>query len=85
MSKQRIFSNYQVFMIAILAFIQFTVILDFMVLSPLGAILLPELNITTKQFGWVVSGYAFSAGISGILAAGVFEPPLAATFSANLP
>ncbi|MBK8635119.1 MAG: MFS transporter [Saprospiraceae bacterium] len=70
MSKQRIFSNYQVFMIAILAFIQFTVILDFMVLSPLGAILLPELDITTKQFGWVVSGYAFSAGISGILAAG---------------
>ncbi|HOY11913.1 MAG TPA: MFS transporter [Saprospiraceae bacterium] len=57
-------------MIAILAFIQFTVILDFMVLSPLGAILLPELDITTKQFGWVVSGYAFSAGISGILAAG---------------
>ncbi|MCR9063394.1 MAG: MFS transporter [Cytophagales bacterium] len=70
MKKERVFTPYQVFMIAIIAFIQFTVILDFMVLSPLGAILIPELGITTAQFGWVVSGYAFSAGVSGILAAG---------------
>lgn len=70
MKKERVFTPYQVFMIAIIAFIQFTVILDFMVLSPLGAILMPELGITTAQFGWVVSGYAFSAGVSGILAAG---------------
>jgi predicted MFS family arabinose efflux permease len=41
-----------------------------MVLSPLGAQLLVELNITTAQFGWVVSAYAFSAGASGLLAAG---------------
>lgn len=41
-----------------------------MVLSPLGAILMPELGISTAQFGWVVSAYAFSAGLSGILAAG---------------
>ena len=68
--KERIFTRYQTFMIAVLSFIQFTVILDFMVLSPLGAILMPTLNITTTQFGAVVSGYAFSAGISGLLAAG---------------
>lgn len=53
-----------------LAFIQFTVILDFMVLSPLGAQLMTELRITTAQFGWVVSAYAFSAGIAGLLTAG---------------
>ncbi len=70
MNKTKIFTNYQIFLIAVIAFIQFTVILDFMVLSPLGAILMPELNITTKQFGMVVSGYAFSAGLAGILAAG---------------
>ncbi|SOE21183.1 Predicted arabinose efflux permease, MFS family [Spirosomataceae bacterium TFI 002] len=70
MSKERVFTRYQIFMIAILAFIQFTVILDFMVLSPLGAILIPELGISTSQFGWVVSAYAFSAGLSGVLAAG---------------
>jgi predicted MFS family arabinose efflux permease len=68
--KERIFTPYQIFMIAVLAFIQFSVILDFMVLSPLGAILMPKLNITTAQFGAVVSAYAFSAGISGLLAAG---------------
>lgn len=65
-----LFSSYQIFIIAILAILQFTIILDFMVLSPLGAILIQELHITTAQFGWVVSAYAFSAGASGLLAAG---------------
>lgn len=64
------FTPYQKFMVAILAIMQFTVVLDFMVLSPLGAILLEKLNINTQQFGWVVSAYAFSAGASGLLAAG---------------
>src|SRR5215471_2745157 len=64
------FSGYQKFVVAVLAFLQFTVILDFMILSPLGAILIPTLKITPSQFGFVVSAYAFSAGISGFLAAG---------------
>lgn len=68
--KERVFTNYQIFVIAVLAFLQFTIILDFMVLSPLGVQLLEELHITTAQFGWVVSAYAFSAGASGLLAAG---------------
>lgn len=63
-------SNYQKFVIAILAFLQFTVILDFMVLSPLGAILMDQLAIEPSRFGLVVSAYAFSAGISGLLTAG---------------
>ncbi len=69
-AKPRLFTNYQIFIIGISAFIQFTIILDFMVLSPLGAILMPKLGISTTQFGSVVSAYAFSAGISGLLAAG---------------
>lgn len=64
------FTRYQKFVLAILAFLQFTIILDFMLLSPLGAILLPELHIVPSQFGLVVSAYAFSAGASGLLAAG---------------
>lgn len=68
--KKDTFTKYQKFIIAMLAFLQFTIVLDFMVLSPLSAILLTQLNITTAQFGLVVSAYAFSAGISGILAAG---------------
>jgi predicted MFS family arabinose efflux permease len=69
-TKEKLFTPYQVMIIAIMALLQFTIILDFMVLSPLGAILMPALNISTKQFGWVVSAYAFSAGASGLLAAG---------------
>ncbi|WP_394841336.1 MFS transporter [Pendulispora brunnea] len=64
------FSKYQRFVVAILAFLQFTVVLDFAILSPLGALLLQELRISTVQFGLVVSVYAFAAGISGFLAAG---------------
>ena len=64
------FSQYQIFVIAVLAILQFTIVLDFMVLSPLSAILLDELSLTTSQFGLVVSAYAFSAGASGLLAAG---------------
>jgi predicted MFS family arabinose efflux permease len=69
-SKQRTFTPYESFIIAILTIVQFTIILDFMVLSPLGAILMPTLKISTTQFGMVVSAYAFSAGASGLLAAG---------------
>jgi len=64
------FTRYQVFMIVLISLLQFTVILDFMVMAPLGAMLIRILNISPSQFGWVVSVYAFSAGISGILAAG---------------
>jgi len=65
-----VFTRYEAFVIAILAILQFTVVLDFMVLSPLGAQLMEELKILPSQFSAVVSAYAFSAGISGLLAAG---------------
>jgi predicted MFS family arabinose efflux permease len=64
------FTRYQSLLVALLAFVQFTVILDFTIMSPLGAIIMPALNITAGQFGVAVSAYAFSAGISGILSAG---------------
>jgi predicted MFS family arabinose efflux permease len=65
-----VFTRYQKFVVLLLAFLQFTIILDFMIISPLGAFLLRDLHITTRQFGLVVSAYAFSAGASGLLAAG---------------
>ena len=64
------FSPYQRFVVAVLAFLQFTIILDFMMMGPLGALLLRDLHITTTQFGFAVSVYAWSAGVSGLLAAG---------------
>jgi predicted MFS family arabinose efflux permease len=64
------FSRYERVVIGILGFLQFTVILDFMIISPLGAIVMPSLHISPQQFGLAVSSYAFSAGVSGFLAAG---------------
>jgi predicted MFS family arabinose efflux permease len=64
------FSKYQILVIVLLALTQFTVVLDFMVMSPLGDILMKSMNMTTTQFGLVVSAYAFSAGIAGIFTAG---------------
>ncbi|MCE3229294.1 MAG: transporter [Bacteroidetes bacterium] len=64
------FTSYQKFVIVLLALLNFTIILDFMILSPLGDILMKSLNMDTLQFGSVVSAYAISAGISGFLAAG---------------
>src|SRR5438477_6569745 len=69
-TKAKVFTRYQVFTIAILAILQFSIILDFMVLSPLGAMLIERLHIKTSQFGLVVSVYAFSAGASGLCSAG---------------
>jgi Arabinose efflux permease len=64
------FSGYQKLVVAILALTQFTVVLDFMIMSPLGDILMKSLQLTPAQFGLAVSAYAFSAGLSGILTAG---------------
>ena len=64
------FSGYQKVVVGMLAFLQFAVILDFMLMSPLGALIMPALAISPKQFGLVVSAYAFSAGTSGVLTAG---------------
>jgi len=64
------FTPYQKFVVGMLAFLQFTIIIDFMIMAPLGAFLLRDLHIPTAKFGFVVSVYAFSAAISGVLAAG---------------
>src|SRR5258706_14136082 len=64
------FTSYQMVAIIFLALTQFTVVLDFMVMSPLGDMLMKSMSLTTHQFGFAVSGYAFSAGISGLLTAG---------------
>ncbi|MDH2917327.1 MAG: MFS transporter [Gallionella sp.] len=52
-----------------LAGIQFSHILDFMIMMPLGPMLMRELGITTHEFGLLVASYSFSAALSGLLAA----------------
>jgi predicted MFS family arabinose efflux permease len=64
------FSGYQKGVIALLAFLQFTVVLDFMVMAPLGDLLMKTMQLHATEFASAVSAYAFSAGISGLAAAG---------------
>lgn len=68
--KMKKFTAYEKFVIGVLAFLQFTIVLDFMIMAPLGPLLMPALDVTAPQFGLVVSVYAFSAGASGFFAAG---------------
>lgn len=64
------FTRYQKIVILILALTQFTVVLDFMVMSPLGDLLKKSMNLSPSQFSVVVASYAISAFASGILTAG---------------
>ena len=50
----------------VLAAIQFTAIVDFLIILPLGPQYMRLLGITPAQFGLIVSAYAISAGVSGI-------------------
>jgi len=53
----------------ILPFIQFSHIVDFMMLMPLGPQLMRIFNIGPHEFSLIVSAYTFSAGFSGLLGA----------------
>ncbi len=48
--------------------IQFTHIVDFVIIMPLGDRLRRELEITPEQFGTVIAAYAWAAGIASLLA-----------------
>ena len=64
------FTSYQKLVIFILAITQFSVVLDFMIMSPMGDMLMKAFTLKPAQFGAAVSVYAFSAGHSGLLTAG---------------
>lgn len=53
----------------LLAALNFTHILDFMVMMPLGNYLMPHFSISPKEFSYLVSAYTLSAAASGFLAA----------------
>lgn len=62
-------NNKERIVLLLLAAINFTHILDFMIMMPLGNYLMPYFNISSQQFSMLVAAYTFSAGISGFLAA----------------
>ncbi|MFZ3018830.1 MAG: MFS transporter [Gallionella sp.] len=57
------------YLLLTLAGIQFSHVIDFMIMMPLGPILIAELGITTHEFGLLVASYSFSAALSGLFAA----------------
>lgn len=57
------------YLLLTLAGIQFSHVVDFMIMMPLGPILIAELGITTHEFGLLVASYSFSAALSGLLTA----------------
>jgi predicted MFS family arabinose efflux permease len=54
----------------VLAAIQFTNIVDFMIMMPMGDILKKQLLIGPSAYGWLVSSYGLAAGFSAFI--GVF-------------
>jgi predicted MFS family arabinose efflux permease len=58
----------ELWLLATLAGIQFTHIVDFMVMMPLGPQFTKLFHINDAQFGLLVSAYTFAAGASGLLA-----------------
>jgi MFS transporter, DHA1 family, inner membrane transport protein len=56
-------------LIALMAAVQFTHIVDFVIMMPLGPQLMRTLNINPTQFGLVVSSYTFSAAVTGVIGA----------------
>jgi predicted MFS family arabinose efflux permease len=59
----------ELWLLLTLAGIQFTHILDFMIMMPLGPQFTKIFSITDAQFGMLVSAYTLAAGVSGLLAA----------------
>ncbi len=57
----------------ILFVVQFTSIVDFMVIMPLGIELMSTLDIGAARFGIIVSSYTFSAAIAGVLASALID------------
>src|ERR1019366_4518854 len=57
----------------VLAAVQFTSIVDFVVVMPLGPQLEVELALTPASFGLIVSSYTYAAGVAGLLASVILD------------
>ena len=60
-------------LLLVLVAIQFTHMVDFVIIMPLGDRLRRELGISPEQFGAVVAAYAWAAGVASLLASFVMD------------
>ena len=68
-SVERAASNREWLLLLVLVAVQFTHVLDFVIMMPLGPQLMRVFEISPQEFGFIVSAYTFSAGITGFLSA----------------
>ena len=57
----------------VLAAVQFTHVVDFMIMVPLGPQLRTAMNLSPPDFALVVSAFGFSAGVAGLVATFLFD------------
>ena len=67
--KKNPFGNQERILLFLLAAVNFTHIVDFMIMMPLGDALTKYFTISMQQFSVLVSAYTISAGISGFFGA----------------
>ena len=65
--KERLSSRREIWLVFTLVAVQFVHILDFVVMMPLGPVLMEDLSINSAQFGLLVSSYNFTAGVFGLI------------------
>ena len=63
----------ELILLLILASVQFTSIVDFMVVMPLGPQLRAKLHISYDQFSWIVASYTMAAGLAGLLGSSIMD------------
>src|SRR5829696_6005171 len=62
-------SRQEKILLFLLATINFTHILDFMIMMPLGNYLMPHFDISAQYFSAIVAAYPVTAFVSGVIAA----------------
>ncbi|WP_165245756.1 MFS transporter [Paludisphaera soli] len=72
-AARRIAMRRELILVLMLASVQFTSIVDFMIVMPLGPQLMRVLGLTPDQFGRVVSSYTIAAGCAGFFASFVMD------------
>jgi predicted MFS family arabinose efflux permease len=60
-------------LILVLVAVQFTHMVDFVIIMPLGERLMDELSLTEPQFGRLMSAYAWAAGLASLAASLVMD------------
>lgn len=67
--KKSLFSAQEWMILVVLFFVQFSNILDFVLMMPLAPLTREELNLSTEQFGLALSAYGFTAILGSLFGA----------------